>query len=419
MGTSTSKKGLKKNAELAYHQCECLPFRFQSFCTSNRHMHAYIEANSLDICIVDLTYSKRFAIKNVIDSSEQLQNETSLPPGLTQCNLIAYHWDLAVVQVFYRKSVQFCICDCSSQTCRYRYIMCPCSKRTPGLCEAYFTTNRQFLILKASDFYYNMFSTSCPQLDTYFIEIANIEDSKIISNHYSFSDLGIIPFGLCPDPQRQTDVYFSCWKCDVSAETGYGYYMFSNLSLVDVSFPFKGRPVNTSNGDFSRRHEAIDIAPDSEDVGADNVCRFALVNIQIPRNGGVIFQSTASRISKERFLPSIVGGCTIQVEMREKKLGGAILRTWNYDSYAGVQLDWPKLSPSGAYAVVGDQMCLLPARCSVKSLATQCTDLLVELLLPEDIQFLPLPEKLKNSLKYGDSVDLQQNRKYQFKTTSV
>ena len=75
------------------------------------------------------------------------------PPNLAQCNVIGYQRNLAVIQVFFRDCVDKFLCDCANLKCIYKYTICPCLRRRVGLCEAYFTSNRQYLIVKSSDAY--------------------------------------------------------------------------------------------------------------------------------------------------------------------------------------------------------------------------------------------------------------------------
>ena len=401
MGTSASKKRVLRNALISQRSiistpfCECLPFRIQPFNTANRHMHAYIEDKMLDITIVDLTFKKRFIIKDVIDPSEALQTRRSLPPGLTNCFVIGYHSDIAVVQVFYQSGARFYVCDCSTKVCIYEYITCPCSDRKFGLCEAYITSNRKYLVLKGSDIYYNMFSNAMRGLDHSFIEVAKLDESMITSSHYTFSRTSdTVFFGVCPDPSKPSDIYISLWRYGGGYNAPYTLYL--DTTTVDVSFLFKGRSLNKDCKccNANRLHMLYNYT---------NTDKFRFVNIQIPRNSNYIFHTTASTHSDNRKLPKALRTYTMQVELREKKDLGKIVRTWQYESYSMslVQLDWPKLSPSGGYAFVGDQLCLSPDR-GLKSLSTICLELLSELVMPEDIQLLPLPETFKHLLRYGD-----------------
>ena len=58
------------------------------------------------------------------------------------------------------------------------YMMCYCKKRRPGLCEAYFTSDKSILILKASDAYYSLFSSSVLGLDPSFIVAVKVIEKQ-------------------------------------------------------------------------------------------------------------------------------------------------------------------------------------------------------------------------------------------------
>ena len=390
MGASDSRRGLKKSSirHRSTQFCECLPFRLQPYCTSNRHMHAFIE-NKLDIMIVDLTFKKRFLIKDVLDRTDQLQKERELPPDLTTCLVIGYHADLAVVQVFHHSGAKFYVCNCTTRICIYKYLPCPCpySDKTFGLCEAYFTGNGQFLVLKGNDLYFALNNSRMQALYHSYIEVAKLDEVTITSAHYTFSSMGPVNFGISPDPEKNSDIYMSLWKYRNSTPI-----LVTNT--IDVSSLLNGKSVNQDckKCNHNRLHAL-------NHVTITDLPKF--VNIQVPRNSDYIITSTVLRYSRSSF-PRAFISCTypITADLREKKNLDKVVRTWNYESYGGslIQIDWPKLSPSGNYSYFGDQLCLLPSH-SLKSLSRICLDLLTELVLPEDVHQLPTPEIFKCLLK--------------------
>ena len=396
MGTSSSKKMYKKKYLAATQGfCVCLAFKLQPFCMSNRHMHAYIEDRIGAICISDLTFKKTFRIKDALDLDEPLLNHAALPPGLTNCTLISYHWDLAVVQVFHRDSVRFYICNLTSQTCMYTYTMCPCTRRRPGLCEAYFTSDKSILILKASDTYYSLFPTTVGGLDPSFIEVVRLDCKPLRSNHYPFPRPEITPFAVCPDPDTPTDVYIAFWRIGGNGQI-VGLTTGLDISVVNIR-ESSGFRIQQSRlkGAYYRFHNIYKCA---YRIALGIPGRSRLINIQIPRNSKYIFLSTASVNSGPNVLPKAIKTYTITTVLREK-ISGNTVEEWNYDSYIGAQMDWPKLSPSGCYAFVGNQMIVSPNLGRLKSLSGICMDVLTELVLFEDIQFLPLPQRLKDVIK--------------------
>ena len=94
--------------------CKYLPFRLQPRCTSNRHMHADIVHGARDIRITDVDRKKSFLFKDVIETEQELQHKRHIPHGFSECNLVAYHFDLAVLQVFYKHAVHIYVCNCST-----------------------------------------------------------------------------------------------------------------------------------------------------------------------------------------------------------------------------------------------------------------------------------------------------------------
>ena len=90
--------------------------------------------------------------------------------------------------------------------------MCSCKRGRPGLCEAYFISDKRILILKASDAYYSLFPTSVKGLDRCFIEAVKLDCHQMRSNHYSFPGPEITPFGVCADTDSPSDVYIAFWS---------------------------------------------------------------------------------------------------------------------------------------------------------------------------------------------------------------
>ena len=148
MGLFTSKQ-----LSVLPKQNKRVPFLLQPHCTSFRNMHAYIEDGTNDIVIDDLTYNKTFKINNATDKSRTLRVKDELPPGLLECNVIGYHWNLAILQIFYADSTQVIVCNLTELNVISTFRMCPCFKPDSSLCEAYISENRQYLILKCNDGY--------------------------------------------------------------------------------------------------------------------------------------------------------------------------------------------------------------------------------------------------------------------------
>lgn len=365
--------------------CKYLPFRLQPLSTSNRHMHADIVHESCDICITDVDLKKSFVFKDVIETAQELRHKKLVPHGLSQCNLIAYHWDLAVLQVFYKHSVHVYVCNCSTQRCTLRYVMCPCITRSPGLCEAYFTSDRAFLILKVSEPYLLTLSIQHEKkIENTFIEIVKLEEGKITSNHIklpNFSNRFVIPFGICAVPESPSEIFISIWEEEFSRHLEFGEGLWSlkaTVWLVEVSRLFT-RPASeqTIHG-INRLHD-------------DSFC---LVDT-FPPKAIIINQSSVYR----KFFAGVIKQCNVSLHscVTMQRLRPDLTESRSFESVI------ENFGRKRIFTTIhdGQPAFLTVEKCSLKSLKVLCIQLLTNLLLPEDIHLLPLPQKLKDTLKYG------------------
>ena len=381
---------MQENGFQQASSCNCAAFRMQPFCTANRHMHAFIEEATGNVTIVDLTFNKRFEIKAVIDHKEQLLVKELLPPELTNCTVIGYHGDLAVIQIFFRDYVKIYVCDCTDFKCVCRYTVCPCFRRRLGLCEAYFTSNRQYLILKNSDGY-NTLHRSC-RLDHSFFEVVKMDAEIITSNHYTFSVNGEMVFiGLCPDPDSQTHIFTAMYRRGRIYSEWTKARLHPGLSTFDVQEQFEQRlnqQETCATESTLRLHTQFDYGTMSD--------KTRLINIQIPRNSNYVFMTfiKRQRLNRRFNTPKTV------VHLLEKDDLRKIVRMWECGQVNESQSDVPKLTPAGSIIYIAGEKFRIPYR-GLKSLPLLCIDVLKDTILPEDIKKLPLPTKLKNLILFG------------------
>ena len=116
-----------------------VPFLLQPHCTAFRNMYAYIKDDTNEIVIDD-----KFTISNIVDPTRARRPDNELPPGLSECMVIGYHWNLAVLQIFYKDCTQFCVCNLTELDVIFTFKICPCFQENTNLCEAYFSEDRQY-----------------------------------------------------------------------------------------------------------------------------------------------------------------------------------------------------------------------------------------------------------------------------------
>ena len=380
--------------------CKYLPFKLQPLCTSNRHLHADIVNRSRDIRIMDVDRNKQFLFKNIIERGQELQHKRLLPHGLSECNLIAYHFDLAVIQVFCQDAVHIYICNCSTQKCTHKYVLCPCVSRRPGLCEAYFSSNRTYLILKASEPYILYLSAKHQNhLEKNFLEIVKLEAEGIVSIHFDTAHLPfqcelselIIPYGVCAVPDRPSEIIISLWEDSFSRLHGHGKDLWSiraRLRLVgDIGELqlFRKPPSFGPIQGLHRCHECLDVLVNSFSIFGQQNNRFVSQESIIMNPSSVYRKFFAGVIRQCNFL---LQSCVTTQKMRLElacRLVDSVVENFGHKRVFSVVSD-------------GKPAFYTPETNSVKTLQTSCINLLRGIVLPEDRHLLPLPQKLVGTL---------------------
>ena len=291
--------------------------------------------------------------------------------------------------------------------------MCPCVVRRPGLCEAYFTSNRMFLILKASEPYILTLSAKHEKhLEKNFLEIVKLDTEGIMSIHFdtalppfglpdtpNLSDL-IIPYGICAVSDKPSDIYIALWEESFSRHDGCGeglwslkarlWLVCSIADLFRLSPGFRG----TING-VHRCHENLDVLVNSFSVLGQQHNRF------VSREAIIMNPSSVYR----KFFAGIIRQCNDalhycvrtqkirpELEARQLSLVDSVIENFGQKRIFATVSD-------------GQPAFYTANNSSVKSLQASCIYLLRDLLLPEDIHLLPLPHKLIDTLQYGVAWD--------------
>ena len=216
-------------------------------------MHAYIEDGTNNIVIDDLTYKKTFKINDVIDTTRPLREKDELPPGLLECNVIGYHWNLAILQIFYADSTQVVVCNLTELNVISTFRMCPCFKLDSSLFEAYISENRQYLILKCNDGYLRAIGEFKQN------RAMDFNDNNDLVDSFWFTHITWCWYTYTDNPRGGILVSSTIFKSDTSTacvyrdqRTGKDTKSEPCYPALDDVFFFKGDPSFTCNSWFMR-----------------------------------------------------------------------------------------------------------------------------------------------------------------------
>ena len=372
-----------------------VPFLLQPHCTAFCYMHAYIKDDSDDMIINDLTY-KKFTIRNIVDPTRVLRPESELQPGLSECMVIGYHWNLAVLQIFYRDCTQFSVCNLTELHVIFTFKLCPCFKENTNLCEAYFSEDKQYLILKLNGAYlqvkdsitsqaahsYNFTKQDCLQRlsnsDSCYTYTSNPKGGILVSRSRSNCTSDMERFNACRYEDKRI--------CN-EQQKGVWFPAFSDIRYYD----YNGRPLFDK---WSFRHNTYCYF---HEMTNPVICKLNLkdsafrpiANLFVPLEIFSPCREEYNSLFSINILDNVIKCIFEEYKLKYK---------WRYVSKPHSQWVGSRLYLEG-------QTIHIPktqdnARETLKTLYTLCGDRITDLVLPEDIDALPLPKAIKESLLY-------------------
>ena len=375
-------------------QQECVAYMLQPHCTAFRHMHAFIEDETNNVVIEDLTYNKTFKINNVIDTTKQVRSEDEIPPSMSTCNVSGYHWNLAILQIFYTECVQLCVCDLTQRVAISTFTLCSCFKPFKLLCEAYFSKDRKYLIVKQNEIYARMkgyirnhrSSVACINHEVlHMIRIERFDEIRY--NTYTEHPMG----GLVVADHRE--------RPEPEEESTRNLRPYRDRRIYKNKIRGAWYPVLGVFDDFIDGRRLIDCSL-QQHCFKHQVDNSVTIDVEVP------LLASAARII---FIP--IQQFNSSLEYYSEKFSLNLLRRdiqgieefeYEYEWKPGTRLSLLHKLP-----LIGVSLYIRKEEAShsekVKTLFKICCYTIADLVLPEDIDTLPLPTPLKEELLYGSS----------------
>ncbi|XP_060084545.1 uncharacterized protein LOC132563811 [Ylistrum balloti] len=352
----------------------CLSYNLQPYTTDNRHIHAQVQkfGRVSSLCLIDITHDKTVKIilyedreLNVL-SSRLLQNT-----GLQLCNVAGIRKDLVVVQVLCQDTIKFFICSLNDASCKVVYDRKYCPENKPQLYECHISPDENFLLIIQNQMYATMYAPG-----------SSVEHVSMVNINWERSEC---TERTCDNLNEQLKL--ACHKVSVVFDPR------TNNDLV----------VFTSN---SSDRGVISLYKPYKDYVLFKIIQFRtdcpalpgkFQNLQFMNDGSALVLSVIGTAVHPQSVASI---CRMQI----------VTAYWfNPDCYDKLGSFWyisptlfiqymPMISTSGRYACCGGKIYNLedmhPYFLGTKSLKRICRDVIVDSVLAEDIEKLPLPKPL-------------------------
>ena len=195
----------------------CISYNIQPDVIDNRHIHAYVSKISCVsyLHIVDITHNKTLKI-NIFDDQEinVLTRRSFQNDSLQTCNVVCVYRDLIVVQIFCQNKIKFIVCSFNDTTNRMVYNRSYDNTNKLQLYECRFSPDESLMIIKQNEIYSRMYAMGSNP-ETVSIVICNWENSTCYELPCSTLDALVITssfrVAMAFDPRTDTDlVVFSC-----------------------------------------------------------------------------------------------------------------------------------------------------------------------------------------------------------------
>ncbi|KAK3605442.1 hypothetical protein CHS0354_007525 [Potamilus streckersoni] len=391
MGTTPSKdekkmgelKEIRKECEKRikkYSQssmgCTCAPFALQPHCLSNRHLHVF--QKKTDLIMLDLTFGKQFIFPRLFQNvnRQNLRDKQQFDDtDLEVMNVVAFQWNLAVVQVFIRNGVTLFALDCLEQKCLAIYTM---YTKDTGLYECYLTNDKQYMLIKPNLLYWVSHLKSVGQMKTMDLVKLNhhhrtgncIQQFNQINSAVAFSpDDSSLYIASLPD-ETSTAPSITAYSVICNGTAG---ILNQNIMLDSLHQDFEGK----------------------------------FINLQVSRSSGYLLLSMLGQSLDHTHSgpPRICKDYRVTTYIISKK-SLVTSKKYEYISLTGLRNFAPVISPSGKYIFLDNKMMYVSIE-TVTSLKQICCELLTELVLPEDANQLPIPKTLQQLVAFGYSPKTQ------------
>lgn len=357
----------------------CISYRLQSHCMDNRHFHACIKKYGRASClhILDLTHKKSTQTW-IQDESELdfLPSKIVNNSALQMCNVVGFHKDLVVTQLFCQAAVKFVITGFNDSECKIIFNKHYLQQQKLQLYESYISPDENFMVLRQNPIYATMYANEHENVEGVILVKLNWKTGtgEIIS--CDNLNLHISPsnhkFALTFDPRVNSDMAVFTYlagadRCNISL-----YKIKKDLVLFQIALftnELHALPGNFQNLQFFRNGSAL---------------LLSVLGSNFPNNSLAI----GPAICRDKFVT------TYWLEpVCYDKLG-----SFSYVSLTSVEHYTPMISASGRHCYCGGKLYsvqkIQPVPNLVKTLKQSCMDVLADSVLIEDICKLPLPKPL-------------------------
>lgn len=372
---------------LADENC-CISYKLQSTCIGDRHFHASIQKRGLAafLILTDLTHGKTSTICDIQAHSEVIL----LPKKLLQftdlqiCNVIGLHYEWLVVQVFCQDGMKFFICDILTNTCLVQYTHRYAPQSKLKLFECHISPDRTFMVLKENQLYQTLYNSNIEDGDNFILLQIHLpigtcteEPCELLK---SFVSLAHGKVAVTFDPREDNDlIVYSCEMPDKLNRNIYRGHMGLYKPYRDAFLCTTG----LLNQDFPALPGKF-------------------LNLQFLRDGSALVMAVLGSANPARTISILCRNQFVTVYVLDpdcfQKTG-----SFSYISHSLFQHFAPVVSSSGTLACCAGKMYNIAHESlqskSVKTLQRLCYNVIVDFVLPEDIQKLPLPKSLKTYLQ--------------------
>ncbi|XP_062616294.1 uncharacterized protein LOC134278011 [Saccostrea cucullata] len=378
---------LETVSHLSSENC-CISYKLQSSCIGDRHFHASIQKKGLAafLTVIDITHRKTNTICDI-----QTQNEIiPLPKKLLQytdlqiCNVVGLHYEWLVVQIFCQDGIKFLICDISTNTCLVQYTHKYVPQSKLKLYECHISPDRMFLVLKQNQLYQSLYNSNIEDGESVILLNIHLQIGTCTEEPcellHSFISLALGRVAMTFDPRTDSDliVYTSEMPDKLNREIYKGH-----IGLYKASRDSFLCTTGLLNQDFPALPGKF-------------------LNLQFLRDGSAIVLAVLGSVSPTRTISILCRNNFVTVYVLDPD---CFQRTgsFSYVSHSQFQHFAPVISPSGTLACCAGKIYNIEhsrsQQNSVKSLKRLCYNVIVDFVLPEDIEHLPLPKSLKSYLR--------------------
>ena len=363
-----------KSINFSSENC-CLAFRLQPTCTGNRHFHAHFhkQGRASYIIITDLTHDK--TVTCAIHDDEEIE---VLPQKLLQltdlqvCNVVAFHRGVLIVQLFCVNEMKFVIISLKDNTWKLTYNRKYTSQKLQ-LYECFMSSDGNYVLVKQNQIHATLYNRNTSDKEGFTLLKVDLDEGSYkkvycenLNTHTVMSNYRV---AVAFDPRTANDLVVFMHSAADRALFGL-YKLEKDYFLFTIAIFIKENPA------IPGKYQNLQFLKDG-----------SAVILSVLGSTGYHPQSV-SVLCWNRFVTVY----WFDPDCFDKIGSFTYVSPTGYEQYA------PLISNSGKYACCGARVYGLeemnPGLLGVKTLKRICYDLIVDAVLPEDLDKLPLPKPM-------------------------